>query len=79
MRQQQGFDPVQIAPLGQQEPGVGYYGTSGFSYTAKFGPTEGPFAIQQIPYNGGNDNRSLSTARVAWLSVVAPEDCEICR
>ncbi len=43
------FDPLP----GQPEPGVGYYGASGFSYVANYGAIESQGAIQQIPYAGG--------------------------
>ncbi|MHB8744433.1 MAG: hypothetical protein ACYC9L_15105 [Sulfuricaulis sp.] len=33
--------------------GVGYYGASGFSFTANYGDVKGPYAILQTPYNGG--------------------------
>jgi PEP-CTERM motif len=34
-------------------PGVGYYGTTGFSFTANFAGVEGPDAILQIPFDNG--------------------------
>ncbi len=39
--------PELEASPGQDAPGVGYYGASGFSYTSTFAPVEGPYAILQ--------------------------------
>ncbi|HEX3865752.1 MAG TPA: PEP-CTERM sorting domain-containing protein [Gemmatimonadaceae bacterium] len=45
--------PFEVLP-DQTEPGVPYYGASGFSFTADYGAIEGPYAIQLIPYDDGN-------------------------
>jgi hypothetical protein len=34
-------------------PGVGYYGSSGFSFTSSFAPVKGPYALLQTAYAGG--------------------------
>jgi hypothetical protein len=45
---------------GQLFPGVGYYGSSDFSFTSTFAPVKGPFAMLQTNYDGGlYDTRTL--------------------
>ena len=39
-------------------PGVGYYGSSDFSFTSSFAPVKGPFAMLQTNYDGGLYNTS---------------------
>ena len=34
-------------------PGVGYYGSSNFSFTSRFAPVKGPYAMLQTAYAGG--------------------------
>lgn len=41
--------------------GVGYYGSSDFSYTSSFAPVEGPYAITQTQYDGGLYDTAATT------------------
>lgn len=43
---------------GQSFPGVGYYGSNGFSFTSSYAPVKGPFAMLQTAYDGGLYNSS---------------------
>jgi hypothetical protein len=43
---------AQVAPT-QYLPGVGYYGTNGFTFTSNYAPVKGPYAILQTAYDGG--------------------------
>jgi hypothetical protein len=42
-------------------PGVGYYGSSDFSFTSPYAPVKGPYAILQTNYDGGLYNTSTTT------------------
>jgi hypothetical protein len=43
---------TQISPT-RSDLGVGYYGSSDFSFTSAFAPVKGPYEILQTAYDGG--------------------------
>jgi hypothetical protein len=49
------FQVTSLAQVGptQYLPGVGYYGTNGFTFTSNYAPVKGPYAILQTAYDGG--------------------------
>jgi len=73
---------TEVSPT-QALPGVGYYGSNGFSFTSSYAPVKGPYALLQTAYDGGLYNSSTtlfgdpsipgSPDTIAALSGSAPE------
>ena len=71
-----------VSPL-EALPGVGYYGSSDFSFTSSYAPVKGPYAMLQTAYDGGLYDSSTtlfgdpsipgSPDTIAALSGSAPE------